>query len=189
MLLKLDFFLWRYFIPRINADFFKSKIHSSLAIVYISLFRWPRKFLIHYFFGKGKKMNVDTKRLITRNSSVLNKLINEMKVNEERNAGFVEVAQTELYQPNDKYSVGSFRIHYQKLSDTVKISMYSYYRFQEAPDRISRYLHQWLYTLKSKAMASDFAVEGNTWVVRLGQLAAVADEQKPISGLRGKLFV
>jgi len=189
MLLKLDFFLWRCVIPRINADFFKNKMNSTLAIAYISLFRFPRKFLIHYFFGKGKKMKIDTRRLISRNRAVLKKMVNEMGQNEKQNAGCIDFAQTELFQPNDRYSVGSFRIHYQKESETVKIRLYSYYHFQEAPDRITRYLHHWLHTLKSKGWARDFTVEGNTWKVRVDQLSSTGNPQKPISGLRGKLFV
>ena len=191
VLLNLDFYLWNHFVPRISAEFFKNKIYSLLAIAYISIYRLPRKFLLHFFRGEGKTMNVDTRRLITCNTFVLNKLTNvlQLSTDEIQDCGFLDICQTEVYQPGDKYSIGSFRINYSRIDETVQITIHSNYRFQESPDRITKYLHRWLFSLKSKEKANDFAVEGNKWTVQMNELTSLGNEQKVIPNLRGKLLV
>ncbi|HKI90362.1 MAG TPA: hypothetical protein VKA38_15150 [Draconibacterium sp.] len=191
MLLSLDFFLWNHFIPRISAEFFKNKINSSLAMTYISMYKLPRKFLIHYFRGKGQTMNVDSRQLITRNSAVLNKLVTVLQFtdDEKQVGGFLDICQTDVYQPNDKYSIGSFRINYSRIGETVQVNILSNYRFQESPDRITKHLHHWLFTLKNKGKASDFAIEGNNWTIQMNELFSMKNQQKLIPDLRGKLLV
>ena len=191
ILLSLDFYMWNHFVPRISAEFFKNRFNSSLALAYISVYRLPRKFLLHYFRGKGQTMNVGTRRLITRNTAVLNKLVNVLKLSadDKQDSGVLDICQTEIYQPGDKYSIGSFRINYFRIDETVQLTIHSNYRFQESPDRITKHLHHRLFSLKSKEKASDFAVEGNKWTVQMNELHSWGNEQKVIPELRGKLLV
>lgn len=191
MLLRLDFFLWNHFVSRINTEFFKNNINSSLAMVYISLYKLPRRFLINYFNGQGKTMVVDTQKLITRNQVVLNKLIDVIQSDAEKGQadGSLAVYQTDVSDPNYRYSIGSFRMNYKRGDDKVMIKIYSNYRFQQSPDRITKHLHQWLFTLKNKGKASDFAIEGNNWTVQMNDLTSMENEQKLVPDLRGKLFV
>lgn len=191
MLLNLDFYLWTHFVPRISESFFKSKINSSLAMAYISLHRLPRRFLLHYFMGKGQAITIDTRQLITRNNSVLNKLVNALQcaVNEKQLVGSLDICQTDIFQPNDKYSVGSFRINYNISGGTVQLDISSNYRFQLSPDRITKHLHRWLFMLKNKGKANDFAITGNNWTVELNELTSLGNQLQLIPELRGILLV
>ncbi len=191
MLLSLDFFLWTHFVPRISAEFFKNKINSLLAMAYISIYRLPRKFLTNYFQGNGKIMVVDTKELIECNFLVLNMLIKELQASLIKNQanGSLVISQTDVSDPNYRYSVGSFIMNYKRIDERVTINIESKYRFRESPDRITKHLHHWLFTLKNKGKASDFAIEGNNWTIDMNELNSFENQQKSMSYLQGKLLV
>ena len=135
-------------------------------------------------------MTVDTKCLITRNNIVLNKLVNVLQSTDEKQfRGSLDICQTDIFQPNDKYSIGSFGINYYRSGETVQINIYSNYRFQLSPDRISKHLHHWLFVVKNKGKANDFAIEGNNWTVKMNELTSLGNQQKIIPDLRGILLV
>ena len=162
-----------------------------MAMVYISIYRLPRNFLIHYVWGNGQTLNVNTQSLITRNTVVLNKLKNVLQLSAEKKqvSGFVDIFQTEIYQPGDRYSIGSFRLNFSRIDETVQLNIRSNYRYQESSDRITKHLHQWLFSFENKGKASGFAIEGNNWSVQINELHSTGTEQKTIPDLRGKLFV
>lgn len=172
MLMRLDLYLWNHFIPKINAEFFRSKFNSFLAMAYISLYKLPRKFLLNYIRGKEEIMFIDSKKLIIRNQEVLNKLKETLQSDFERGRfnGSVHICQTNIYDPNYRYSVGSFWIDYAWENEKVKISIRSNYRFQKSPDRITKHLHNWLFTMKNNRNASDFKIEGKEWITDLQEL-------------------
>ncbi len=175
MLMRLDLWLWNLLVPNMNVDFFKHKINSFLVIVYVSMYKLPRKFLANYFFGNGKTVAVDSRKLIVRNHLVLNKLKEALQPDTEnsRASGFVNICQTDVFDPNYRYSVGSFRINYLRKNEIVRINIHANYRFQESPNRLTKHLHHWLFSLKQGGKASDFRIEGNDWVVTMNELYSV----------------
>ena len=191
LLLSLDHYLWNHFIPKIDMDFFRSNFNSTIAMFYISLYKLPRRFLMNYFFGQGKIMRVDTKKLITGNQMVLNRLIDVLQsdVEKKQNSGSLAIYQTDVSDPNYRYSIGSFLLNYKKADDKIMLKIHSDYRFQKSPDRITKHLHHWLFTLKNKEKACDFAVEGSNWTVQMNELTSLENKQNLIPDLRGKLFV
>lgn len=191
MILSLDTYLWNHIIPKIDKNFFRYKFNSVLAVTYISLYHLPRKYLVNYFNGKGKTLFLDTQKLIMNNQVVLNKLIETIQsdVKYGRTEGALAIGQTYISDPNYRYSLGSFQLKYLIVENTVQINIQSNYRFQESPDRITKYLHHWLFSLKNKGKANDFAIEGNNWTVQMNDLTSMGNEQKLIPGLQGKFFV
>lgn len=191
MLIQFDLYLWNHFIPKIDADFFERKINSILAMLYISLFKMPRKFLFNYFRGEGKTMFVDTRELVTRNQVVLNKLADAVQTDAEKGKsnGSVVIAQTDISDPNYRYSVGSFHLNYKLQDGLVIVKLSSSYRFRNSTDRITKHLHHWLFTLKNKGKANDYAVEGQNWTIPVKELSSQENQKKAIHGLRGKLFI
>ena len=175
MLVALDLYLWNRFIPKINADFFKNKFNSILVMAYISLYRLPRRFLINYFLGRGKVMVVDSKELIIRNPVIFEKLKETIRddIAKGRTGGSLPVSQTDVYDPVYKYSVGSFNIRYVLVVETIILNIESDYRFQESPERITKYLHNWLYTMKNNGNARDFKIIGIDWITDLNELNTV----------------
>jgi len=190
-LISLDLYLWNHFIPKIDADFFSNKFNSALAMVYISFFKLPRKYLMNYFRGGGKSLVVDTKQLIVRNPVVLNKLKDALQSDFEKGGvdGSLAIGQTDVSDPNYRYSIGSFRINYTRNDEKVLIKIYSNYRFQKSPDRITKHLHHWLFTLKNRGKANDFEIKGSNWRVQMNELTSMENQNKLIPDLRGKLMV
>ncbi len=172
ILLTLDLFIWNYFIPNINAKIFKNRMIALLALVYVSMFKLPRKFLMNYFRGKGNHIPIDTKEFITGNYAVLNKLIDAISRYNSGGFkdGFLDICQTDVYDPNYKYSVGSFRINYSLSGENVIIAIRSNYGFGLYSDRITKHLHRWLYSLKTKGYTKDFKIEGNAWLISSSKL-------------------
>lgn len=70
-LLVLDYYVWKIFVVRIRPAWFRLKPISFLSLLYVSLFPLPRKFLLHYFWGKGSPVKVDTRELVLRNPHIL----------------------------------------------------------------------------------------------------------------------
>jgi len=191
MLISLDLFLWNNLMPKINADIFKFKPASLLAIFYISLFYLPRKFLINYFRGKEKKIVVDTREVITGNNEVLSKLINAIQCdkNKSKFCGTLSICQTDVYNPNYKYSIGSFRINYQQNGETVNVTIQSKYRFQESSGRITKHLHNWLIIAKNSGRASEFKVQGKCWQTNLQELRLLKLKNQNQKSPKFKLLV
>ena len=182
LLMSIDFYLWNHWIPKMNEDFFKQRLNSIVVIMYISLFNLPRKFVLNYIYGKGKSMVIDTKKLITQNNEVLTSLKHSVQQSIKRGQanGAIDICQTEIYNPNYKYSLGSLTINYTLNGEIVKLSIWSRYRFQNSPERITRHLHHWLFALKEKGKTADFDVIGNDWIIRTNQLLSLeAKKQYP----------
>ncbi len=98
ILMNLDFYLWNHFVPGISTDFFKRRYNSVLALLYVSLFKLPRKFLLNYLKGNGKAMVLDTQELITRNYEVLNKWKHsvQLAMEERQKRGVLSVSQVDI---------------------------------------------------------------------------------------------
>ena len=191
LLMSIDLFLWNHFLPKINEDFFKRKFNSVVVLFYISLFNLPRKFLINYFRGQGKCMIVDTRELVTKNEMVLNKLKHSVQrsLEDGQERGYFFISQTDVLNPNYKYSVGSFQINYIIAGGVVQVKMHSNYRFQNSPDRITRHLHHWLFTLKSRYKTNDFEIVGNNWVTNVNELFSLKAEKQQKNEPKLKLLV
>ncbi len=172
ILLRLDLFLWNYFIPNVKAKIFKNRLIALLAMVYVSMYRLPRMFLMNYFSGKGNEMLIDTKEFLTSNYVVLNKLIEAISIS--RSDGLsndsIDICQTDVYDPNYKYAIGSFRIDYALNNQDVIITVSSIYRFGLYSDRITKHLHRWLYSLEMKGYAKEFNIEGTPWFINSSKL-------------------
>lgn len=191
MSVTLDLYLWNHFIPKISIDFFRSKFNAVLVMAYVSLYRLPRKFLINYFLGKGKVMVVDSKELITRNPVVFEKLKGTLRsdISKGRVGGSLHISQTDVYNPIYKYSVGSFNIKYLLIGEAVILTIESDYKFQKSPERLTKYLHNWLYTLKSNGNAQDFEIIGIDWITDLNELILLQPEKVVVKIPRLKLLV
>lgn len=183
MLMRLDLYLWNHLLPKINAGFFRNKFNTVLAMAYVSLYRLPRKFLLNYFFGKGNEMVVNSKDVIIRNPLVLNNLKDALQsdIKQGRVGGSLPVSQVIVYDPNYKYSLGSFLINYLLVGETVVVSVQSDYRFQQDPERLTKYLHNWLFALNNKGKSSDFKITGNDWITNLNELSTI-NADKSIHG-------
>jgi hypothetical protein len=172
ILLTIDFMLWKYFIPRLSASAFKSKLVSLCAMAYVSIYKMPRKFLVHYFKGNGKSLHINSQTLITGNVLVHEKLIKAVSRSRQRGeeSGELKISQALVYRPNDKYSVGSFTVHYSVNGESVTVSICSNYSYETNSNRVTKYLHDWLCSLKQKGTAHEFEVIGNPWTVSYAAL-------------------
>ena len=174
VLFTLDHMLWKYLVPQINVYWFKSRFTSLLALFYVSLYKLPRKFLFHYFRGKGSSMQINTQSVITGNPSVLTKLQEFISGNPHDHSDHTfKVCQTSVKNPNYKYSLGSFKVHCALNNGTARLEVYGKYQFKKDPDRITKYLHRWLYSKKMQGKAMDFDYTGNAWSIRADELLNV----------------
>ncbi|QGY42940.1 hypothetical protein GM418_04485 [Maribellus comscasis] len=191
LLMSIDLYLWNHFVPKISEDFFKRKFNSVLAMSYISLFKLPRKFLMNYFRGQGRSMVVDTQKLVVENETVLNKLKSSVQQSfrEGQKSGFFCISQADIYNPAYKYSIGSFRINYKFTGTVVEVNMHSDYRFQESPDRITRHIHHWLFTLKSRNKTNDFEIFGKSWMTSVNELFSFKTEKQQKNEPKLRLLV
>lgn len=189
---SVDFLIWKYLVPEIRPEAFKSKLISVIAILYISFFNWPRRFIWHYFTGKGADYNVDTKQIIVKNSKVYEMLISAINKSkqERKTGGDFYIGQIQLNNPNYKYSVGSFCINYSFNEESVSIRINSDYRFTQNNFRITKHLHNWLWSLMKKGYSHDFKIEGNLWKTNLFELSTVkVDRQFKKYDLLNMLYV
>ncbi len=179
ILMNLDFYLWNHFVPGISTDFFKRRYNSVLALLYVSLFKLPRKFLLNYLKGNGKAMVLDTQKLITRNYEVLNKWKHsvQLAMEERQKRGVLSVSQVDICNPNYKYSIGSFSVNYFIKDGIVVTNIQSVYRFQNNPDRITKHLHNWLFSLRNKGITNDFDIIGIEWKIGLNELNSLIPEK------------
>lgn len=170
---SVDFLIWKYIVPRFRPEIFKSKLVSLMAVLYISFYNWPRKFLWHYFTGKGKPLTVETKCIITGNSSVFNMVISEINhaKKQGKKSGDMYVGQVHVNNPNYKYSVGSFNVTYSLDEESVSIRVNSDYRFTQNNSRITKHLHNWLYSYKQKGYVHNFNIEGDEWKLKFSELS------------------
>jgi len=177
--LSVDFLVWKYIVPEVRPELFKSKLISLIAILYISVFTRPRKFMWHYFTGKGKPFMVDTKSIVTGNLTISEMLVYEIvkSKKEGRNWGEFYVGQIHVNNPNYKYSIGSFYIKYSLNGESVCLKLNSDYRFTRNNSRITKHLHNWLYSLKEKGYAHDFNINGNVWKVHFDELLVASIER------------
>jgi len=191
LLVRLDLFLWNHFMPNVNAGFFRNKLNAALVVVYISFFYLPRKFLLNYFRGNGKTMVINTREAITSNRKAINRLIDELQSDrsEDKDVGTVDICQTDVYHPNYKYSIGSFRINYQRNGEAVNITIQSIYRFQESSKRVTKHLHNLLFTLKNNGKANEFSVQGKCWQTNLQELRLLKEKSQNQKSPNFKLLV
>ena len=171
----VDFLLWKYIVPGFRPEIFKSKFFSLMAVIYISFYNEPRKFLRHYFTGKGKILSVETKSIITGNSAVFDMLISEINnaKKEKKTSGNFYVGQVHVYNPNHKYSVGSFNVNYSLNEKSLSVRINSDYRFTQNNSRITRHLHNWLYSYQQKGCAQNFNIEGDVWKLEFSDVSTI----------------
>ncbi|MBL1215522.1 MAG: hypothetical protein HND52_19305 [Ignavibacteriae bacterium] len=165
---NLNLYLWKYILPAIKQDFFKSKIISFFTLFYISIFSLPRKFLIHFFFGKGSDYIIDTEKMILENPLVyqkLNSALNDNFKNETK--GVVHFSQIDLYNPQYRYSIGSFEVNYSIENNNIDFQVTSIYRYGRNNDRLSKHLHNWLNGFAKSGGANDFRIVGTEWSIHL----------------------
>lgn len=169
---SIDFLIWKYLVPEIRPEVFKSRLISLIAILYISFFNLPRKFFLHYLNGNGQTLTVDTKSILTGNSEVYDRLLSEINSakKEKRTEGDFYIGQIHVNNPNYKYSIGSFYVTYSLNENSVNIWVVSDYRFTQNNSRITKYLHNWMISLTENGNAHDFNIGGNRWEVALSEL-------------------
>ena len=178
--ITFDFYVWKYLVPRIQASFFKSKIISFLALVYISFFRLPGKYIWHYFKGEEKTLQIDTKNVILSNSAVYEKVMYDLELLLIRNmnGGELQIGQILVNNPNYKYSIGSFNLFFQKEAENIFVKIESDYCFSKNNQRVTSHLHKWLHSYKEKGMASNFKIEGNTWKTNYNELKNLETDKR-----------
>lgn len=176
-LVVLDYYVWKFLIVRSRPAWFKTKLFSLAALLYVSVFPLPRKFLLHYFRGKGQSMKVDTRELILRNQQVLDILkrslknteneqaVNGQQENDGKNKIRIPIGQHLVNTPDHRYSIGSLTLLCETDGEWLRICMKSHYRFSGDHDRITRYLHRWMDKLRENGTADSFNIEGNTWTI------------------------
>lgn len=115
---------------------------------------------------------VDTKSIVTGNPTVYEMLVSEIvkAKNDEKNSGKIYVGQIHVNNPNFKYSIGSFYIRYSLIGESICLKVNSDYRFTRNNSRITKHLHNWLYSLKEKGYAHDFNIHGNVWEVDFDEI-------------------
>ena len=52
----------------------------------------------------------------------------------------------------------------------IKIKIRSNYHYRKDNDRITKHLHNWLYSFKENGKAKDFDIEGTTWSLAYSDL-------------------
>jgi hypothetical protein len=168
MLFTLNLYIWKYILPSLKQDLFKSKIFSLFTLLYISVFSLPRKFLLHYFFGKGKQFQVDTQKLISENPLVYQKIKSELfSLSNRDKSGVLRVSQSDLFDPQFRYSIGSFEINYSVENEKVVFRAASKYRYGQNNNRLSMHLHNWLNQFAKNGQANDFQIIGTDWSIDL----------------------
>ena len=168
MLFTLNLYIWKYILPSLKQDLFKSKLFSVLTLLYISLFSIPRKFLLHYFFGKGKHFQVDTQKLILENPLVYREINSSILSSAGINpSGVLRISQTDLFNPQYRYSIGSFEINYSIENEKVVFRTASKYRYGQNNNRLSMHLHNWLNQIAQNGRANDFRIIGTEWSIDL----------------------
>lgn len=167
MLIALDNIIWSKFFPKIKIIHFENKLICYTSLLYLCLFSLPRKFILHYFFGKGGEKIIDTKYLIYSNPFIRKKVIEYLKLTNNNFSGNIHFSQTQLSNPNHRYSIGSFTLFYTLNNNILSFSLKSYYRFHEHTNRITKHLHNWLFNLKEKGYANDFLIYGNNFSIPL----------------------
>lgn len=181
ILSTFDLYLWNYYVPKINEENFKNRMFRFFAMAYISVFKLPRKFLTNYFQGNGKEMVIETSKLIVSNYVVFNKFFEAIStsISKGLTEGSLNICQTDVHDPNYKYSIGSFTINYSLYGESIEITVNSGYHFQLHPNRLTKHLHSWLYSLTTKGYAMNFKIKGNTWTTSFAELASAKVSNKP----------
>jgi len=176
-----DLYLTDYLLPKVSEVSFKNRVFCLFAMTYISIFKLPRKFLINYFRGNGKEMVIESKKLIISNHVVFNKIFEEISdsINKGLTKGSINICQTDVYEPNFRYSIGSFTIYYSLNGESIEINVKSDYNFKSYPERLTKYLHSWLYSMSIKGYAMNFKIRGNSWTTSFSELASTKESNKP----------
>ncbi len=181
ILTTFDLYLCDYFLPKISEENFKNRIFCLFAITYISVFKLPRKFLINYFRGNGKEMVIETRKLIISNYVVFNNFFEAIStsINKGLTEGSLNICQTDVHDPNYRYSIGSFTINYSLYGESIEINVNSGYNFQPYPDRLTKHLHRWLYSMTTKGYVMNFKIRGNSWTTSFSELASAKVSNTP----------
>jgi len=176
----IDYLLWKYLVPLFRPWYFRSKLFSSIAVGYISVYRMPRDFIRHYFRGQGESLDISTKDMITGNPGVYD-LVAEtfLKLKSGANAeGKLVVGQPLVNNPQFKYSVGSFMIQYQVENGVAKLSVSSWYRYSPSNDRITKYLHRRLNRHERSGDACAFEIRGDEWRFPVKELSEMQPDNR-----------
>jgi hypothetical protein len=168
-------------MPKLKEKSFKNRMLCFVALAYISMFKLPRKFLVNYFRGKGKAMIVDTNKLILSNNIVLDKFAEAITSAKKNGStkGYLRICQTDVHDPNYKYSIGSFTIQYSIHDESIEAAIESGYHFKHNPNRLTRHLHSWLFSLATKGYAKSFNVKGSLMTLTFSELDAAKINSKP----------
>lgn len=171
----IDMYLWKHFFPAIKPTLFKPKIIALTALLYISIFPLSRKFLRHYLAGKGSVLKVDTRKIITGNPEVFNKLIREIPIqeNDKSQGQELKISQLLLSNPDHRYALGSFLIAVHNEGEMIRLKILSNYHFGRDNTRITRHIHRWMHDLKERGIARDFDIEGDTWALPFSELSSI----------------
>ncbi len=174
-LYAIDRYLWKNRIPSINPEWFRSRLFSSLAIFYISLYPQARKFMRHYLGGNGSDIHISTKQLLSSNPAVIDMIKSQIDT-EGRGSdkeGILEIGQDKVNHPNYKYSVGSFILNYSISGDNVRLRASSIYRWERNTSRITHHLHNRMSDLKDSGSAKNFNVVGDEWNISLKEFSSL----------------
>jgi len=169
---SIDLYLWKHFFSDLNPALFKAKFVSVISLAYIALFPLPRKFIKHYFSGTGEPLEVDTKKVICENPEVFDKLISDTSTSYAAGLKSKSLAIPQIYvnHPNYNYSLGSFTISYYFEDTIIKISLRSKYQYRKNINRVTKHIHNWLFSLKEKGKAKDFDIKGSDWILPYSEL-------------------
>jgi len=172
LLLKTDRFLWRRVVPLLQPGFFRMKLISALSLFYISLYKMPRKFLLHFLVGKGTPLHVSTREVVTGNPEVYDEVIEwaSRSINRDGAQADLFVSQVKVNNPAHKYSVGSFSLKCQVESGRISLTLRSRYSYMKHCNRLTRHLHHWMNRMNENNRAAAFDVEGDTWTLSMEEL-------------------
>lgn len=179
-MITIDYLLWKYLVPLFRPWYFRSKLFSTIAVGYISIFRMPGIFIRHYFRGRGEALDISTKDAITRNPGVYDLVAKTlMEINPgEDSEGEIVAGQHLVNNPQFKYSVGSFTIHYFLTNGVLKLGVSSWYRYSHSNDRITKYLHRRLNRFEREGRACAFEIRGDEWVVPVSEFSSIEPDRR-----------
>lgn len=170
MIGTIDNYLFNTIAAKLNPRFFKFRPLQIFAIAYISLFPLPRKFLIHYFKGNGRKLLVKTKNVILSNPLVLSEITRQINKVDDESFKCIPINQRYLSDPNYRYSIGSFNLNIKLTDNVITLYLTSEYKYTTNTNRVTQYIHNWLNAFCYRGIANTFLVEGTSWFLTVDRL-------------------
>ena len=172
--LTIDRYTSKNVIPLLKQEYFKSKIISVASIAYISAFPRARKFIMHYFSGKGSVLSVSSMDVILKNPAVYDTIIKVIgSMDNSELSGSIHIGQHLVHHPEYRYSLGSFTLHYSVDRDLLVLSVGTNYNFDLENDRLTKYLHRWLFSFEESGRAASFNIEGEEWRTSIDEFTSL----------------